>query len=149
MLAKELMQQLACCIISSLHMVYRRRMKTFTLCCVGLNKNSANIHYLLWRVMTGRHKNASLSFMLVGHTKFGPDSFYGLFKQRYVRSYVSTMYYIKRAVMKERKYHSFKCTMCTHNVTNEMKNKCNTFELLTSLGQQDTSTMCWAWQGRK
>ena len=50
---------------------------------------------------------------------------------------------------KERKYHSFKCTMCTHNVTNEMKNKCNTFELLTSLGQQDTSTMCWAWQGRK
>ena len=33
--------------------------------CVGQNKNNANIHYLLWRVMTGRHKEAHLSFMLV------------------------------------------------------------------------------------
>ena len=50
--------------------------------CVGQNKNNANIHYLLWLVMTGRHKNASLSFMLVGHTKFGPDRFFALFKRR-------------------------------------------------------------------
>ena len=36
--------------------------------CVGQNKNNANIHYLMWRVMTGKHKEAHLSFMLIGHT---------------------------------------------------------------------------------
>ena len=44
--------------------------------CTGQNKNNANIHYLLWRVMTGRHRTAELSFMLVGHTKFAPDGFF-------------------------------------------------------------------------
>ena len=38
--------------------------------CVGQNKNNAIIQYLMYRVMTGQHKSITLSFMLVGHTKF-------------------------------------------------------------------------------
>ena len=38
--------------------------------CVGQNKNNAFMFYFLWRVMTGRHKSLSLSFMIAGHTKF-------------------------------------------------------------------------------
>ena len=66
--------------------------------CVGQNKNNANVHYLLWRVMTGKHKAAHLSFMLVGHTKFAPDRFFGLFKRCFIRSNISTLHDIERAV---------------------------------------------------
>ena len=39
----------------------------------GQNKNRFMIYYLMWRVMTGLHKEIKLSFLLVGHTKFAPD----------------------------------------------------------------------------
>ena len=45
--------------------------------CSGQNKNNAMLHYLMWRVVTGRH-NITLSFSLPGHTKFGPDWCLGL-----------------------------------------------------------------------
>ena len=64
--------------------------------CVGQNKNNANVHCLMWRTLTGRHKAATLSFMLVGHTKFAPDRFFGLFKRCFIRSNVSTMFDIER-----------------------------------------------------
>ncbi|MDM8549422.1 hypothetical protein QUF72_05055 [Desulfobacterales bacterium HSG2] len=58
--------------------------------CVGQNKNNAILHYLLFRTLTGRHRHIRLSFMLAGHTKFGPDSYFGLIKLRYRRSEVYT-----------------------------------------------------------
>ncbi len=58
--------------------------------CVGQNKNNALMHYLMYRVMTGKHQSIHLSFMLVGHTKFSPDGYFGLIKKRYRRSKVYT-----------------------------------------------------------
>jgi hypothetical protein len=58
--------------------------------CVGQNKNNAVIQYLMYRVITGKHKSITLSFMLVGHTKFSPDGYFGLIKKRYRRSKVYT-----------------------------------------------------------
>jgi hypothetical protein len=58
--------------------------------CVGQNKNNAVIQYLMYRVMTGQHKSITLSFMLVGHTKFSPDAYFGLIKKKYRRSKVYT-----------------------------------------------------------
>lgn len=52
----------------------------------------------MWRVMTGRHTSVEVSFMLVGHTKFSPDRFFGLFKKAYRRSTVSTIFEISRQV---------------------------------------------------
>ena len=66
--------------------------------CTGQNKNNANVQYLLWRVMTGRHMTAELSFMLVGHTKFAPDRFFGLIKKRYRRSCVDTINHLSLVV---------------------------------------------------
>ena len=66
--------------------------------CVGQNKNNALIHYLLWRTMTGRHRSAELSFMLVGHTKFSPDRFFGLIKKTYRLSTISTINELQRVV---------------------------------------------------
>ena len=66
--------------------------------CTGQNKNNAKVHYLLWRTMTGRHMTAELSLTLVGHTKFGPDRFFGLLKKRYRRSSVDTIVDIARVV---------------------------------------------------
>lgn len=58
--------------------------------CVGQNKNNAVLHYLLFRTLMGLHDRIDLSFMVVGHTKFAPDGYFGLIKYRYRRSRVYT-----------------------------------------------------------
>jgi hypothetical protein len=57
---------------------------------VAQNKNNALLHYLLYRTLVGLHDRITLSFMLVGHTKFAPDGYFGLIKYRYRRSRVYT-----------------------------------------------------------
>ena len=51
----------------------------------GQNKNTTMMWYLAWRVITGQHDTIQLNFMLPGHTKFRPDSYFGLFKKYYRR----------------------------------------------------------------
>ena len=45
--------------------------------CVAQNKNIL-MHYLMWRTMIGKNESVQISFMIVGHTKFAPDRFFGL-----------------------------------------------------------------------
>lgn len=59
--------------------------------CSGQNKNSAMLQYLLWRVLTGRHREIELSFLITGHTKFAPDGAFGLIKRRYRRTNVNCL----------------------------------------------------------
>ena len=66
--------------------------------CVGQNKNNTMVQYLMWRVLTGLHRTITLSFMVVGHTKFAPDWCFGLIKQRYRRTNVSCLDDIMRVV---------------------------------------------------
>jgi len=47
--------------------------------------------YLLWRVMTGRHRSIRMSFLITGHTKFSPDWCFGLIKKRLRRTQVDSM----------------------------------------------------------
>lgn len=54
--------------------------------CTGQNKNNAVLHYLLYRTIAGLHDKIDWSFMLVGHTKFSPDAYFGLLKKKYRRS---------------------------------------------------------------
>lgn len=58
--------------------------------CVGQNKNNAIIQYLMYRVLSGLHTNIEMSFLIVGHTKFSPDSHFGFIKQRYRSSHIYT-----------------------------------------------------------
>lgn len=58
--------------------------------CVGQNKNNALLQYLAYRVLAGLHTRIELSFLIVGHTKFSPDGYFGLIKHRYRRSKVYT-----------------------------------------------------------
>ena len=48
--------------------------------CCGQNKNNCMLWYLAWRAITGRHTDITLSFLVVGHTKFSPDWCFGLLK---------------------------------------------------------------------
>jgi hypothetical protein len=41
------------------------------------------MQYLAWRVMSGLNKSITLSFLIVGPTKFSPDWCFGLFKKAY------------------------------------------------------------------
>lgn len=54
--------------------------------CSGQNKNATMVQYLLYRVMIGLHEEITLSFMVVGHTKFSPDWCFGLLKKVYRRT---------------------------------------------------------------
>ena len=59
--------------------------------CVGQNKNNMVMQYLMWRIIAGLNDTVELSFMLVGHTKFAPDRFFGLFKRLYRKSVINTI----------------------------------------------------------
>lgn len=48
--------------------------------------------------MVGLHRSITLSFMIVGHTKFSPDWCFGLLKQHYRRTFVSSLEDIARVV---------------------------------------------------
>lgn len=58
--------------------------------CVAQNKNNAMIQYLMYRVLIGLHDRIELSFLVVGHTKFSPDGYFGLIRKRYRRSNIYT-----------------------------------------------------------
>ena len=54
--------------------------------------------YLMWRVLAGLHKEITISFLLVGHTKFSPDWCFGLFKQLYHKTKVVSIHDIAEVV---------------------------------------------------
>ena len=59
--------------------------------CTGQNKNNMMIQYLVWRTLTDLHSDITLSFLVVGHTKFSPDWCFGLFKRQYRRTKVGSL----------------------------------------------------------
>ena len=59
--------------------------------CCGQNKNNTMMQYLLWRVMTGRHTKITLSFLVMGHTKFSPDWCFRLLKQKYRKTDIGSL----------------------------------------------------------
>ena len=59
--------------------------------CVGQNKNNYLMWYLMWRVMNGLHEKITITFMPPGHTKFSPDSYFGLFKIKYRKSTIDSL----------------------------------------------------------
>ena len=68
--------------------------------CSGQNKNRYVMQYLAWRVMSGLNKCITLSFLIVGHTKFSPDWCFGLFKQAYRRTKIGCLDDIVQVVEK-------------------------------------------------
>ena len=51
--------------------------------CSGQNKNRYMMYYLMWRVLTKLHKEITISFLPVGHTKFFPDAGFGMLKRKF------------------------------------------------------------------
>ena len=49
------------------------------------------VQYLMWRALTDRHTDITLSFLVVGHTKFTPDWCFGHFKRLYKRTKVGSL----------------------------------------------------------
>ena len=41
------------------------------------------IQYLAWRVLVGLHRPITISFLIVGHTKFTPNWCFGLLQQKF------------------------------------------------------------------
>lgn len=68
--------------------------------CVAQNNNNILMQYLMWRTMIGKFELVQISFMIVGHTKFAPDRFFGLIKKKYRYTFVSTLGEMQDVVMK-------------------------------------------------
>jgi hypothetical protein len=59
--------------------------------CSGQNKNKFLVWYFLWRTLHGLHRTVTVNFMITGHTKFAPDQCFGLVKQEFRRTEVSSL----------------------------------------------------------
>ena len=60
--------------------------------CVGQNKNKTMMCYLARRTITDQHHKIDIKYMLPGHTKFRPDSYYGIFNRQYnVQNSIDTL----------------------------------------------------------
>ena len=66
--------------------------------CSGQNKNRFVMQYLAWRVLVGLNETITLSFLVVGHTKFSPDWCFCLFKQAYRRAKIGCLEDIVKVV---------------------------------------------------
>jgi len=84
--------------------------------CVGQNTNNAVLQYLMYRVLTGLHDKIELSFLLVGHTKFSPDGFFGLIKQHYRRAQVYTYEHLVNIVESSSKNGHNRCIRVSKNL---------------------------------
>lgn len=60
--------------------------------CSGQNKNNYFMWYLAWRTILQLHHSIRYSFLIAGHTKFGPDRCFGIIKKSYKVSYISSLY---------------------------------------------------------
>ena len=66
--------------------------------CSGQNKNNYFLWYLAWRIATELHQSIKYSFLIAGHTKFGPDRCFGMLKKSYKLSFISSIYELARMV---------------------------------------------------
>lgn len=66
--------------------------------CTGQNKNNCFLWYLAWRAINNLHESIRNSFLIAGHTKFGPDHCFGITKRSYKVSHVSLLYEFARMV---------------------------------------------------
>ena len=60
--------------------------------CSGQNKNNYFIWYLAWRTILQLHESINYSFLIAGHTKFGPDRSFGIIKRAYKVNFISSLY---------------------------------------------------------
>ena len=66
--------------------------------CTGQNKNNYFLWYLAWRTLMKLHHSITYSFLIAGHTKFGPDRCFGIIKKAYKVTYVLSLYEFARLV---------------------------------------------------
>ena len=60
--------------------------------CSGQNKNNYFIWYLAWRTIMQLPESINYSFLIAGHTKFGPDHCFGMIKRAYILNFISSLY---------------------------------------------------------
>ena len=94
--AKGQTPSLANCTTSLPIMAWAKRRCSFTQ--ITALARTSMLHYLAWRVMAGLHTQITLSFLVVGHTKFAPDWCFGLFKRLYRRTRVESLQAIASVV---------------------------------------------------
>jgi hypothetical protein len=66
--------------------------------CVGQNKNSTLVHFLLWCIATHVLDHVEVKFLVKGHTKFSPDGGFGMIKKHYRRATLYTIDQVAQAI---------------------------------------------------
>lgn len=66
--------------------------------CSGQNKNNYFVWHLAWRILLHLHDTILYSFLVAGHTKFGPDCCFDMIKKSYKVTYVLSLFELARMV---------------------------------------------------
>ena len=84
----------------AVHSLGERRVHFHCDNCSGQNKNRFLMYYMMYWILCGLHDDIKVSFLPVGHTKFSPDWYFGLFKRHFQRSKVGCLDDVVRVVNK-------------------------------------------------
>ena len=82
----------------SIHSVGEEHLQLQADNCIGQNKNNPMIQYLAWRCYAKKSTSCSIHFMLVGHTRFSPDQYFGMIKRKYRKTRVSSISQLSKVV---------------------------------------------------
>ena len=59
--------------------------------CARQNKKNSFLWYFAWKIACKLHHSSKYSFLIVGHTKFGPYRCFGLLKKSYKVNFISNL----------------------------------------------------------
>ena len=88
------------CIVSMLHLFFKAHgpressVQLYADNCTRQNKNRYMVYYskyIIWRMLTGQHKEVTISFLPIRHTKFASDWCFSLLKQRFRRTEIGNL----------------------------------------------------------
>lgn len=94
-LEKEQIPPLATSIITWRPMDLEKLMLTYTLTKIVQGKIKTICYflwYLVWRIINKLHHSINYSFLIAGHTKFGPDRCFGVIKQAFKVNFTLSTY---------------------------------------------------------
>lgn len=64
--------------------------------CCGQNKNKFVLQFCEWLVMMGYFESVEIAFLIVGHTKFDVDTWFGNFKWKWIQSRADQLKHVCR-----------------------------------------------------
>ncbi len=71
--------------------------------CTAQNKNNLSLFFWSWLTMIGMYKIIEVSFMILGHTKFLPNGYFGNIKALFWKTWINIVDDVEQVIKKSTK----------------------------------------------